>query len=144
MKINFYICSSNGLPGSRVHYGHSQFIIRQALAQQCKIAYVKQHTPFGYVFVISSEGDEIGLSVIVDKVDASNESISEATHSHSYGNDRLSQGDINLADKVHKKSPSAKLFIYDRIRYNFYNEESQYDTLPELIVKPEPKPEPEP
>ena len=114
---------------------------------QVEWSYIEiQNTEESQAFVTTShsEGDEIGLSVIVDKVDASNESISEATHSHSYGNDRLSQGDINLADKVHKKSPSAKLFIYDRIRYNFYNEESQYDTLPELIVKPEPKPEPEP
>lgn len=85
-----------------------------------------------------SEDDDIGGSYVVYVLDPNENNLSELNHSHSYENDLLSEGDVNVAKKVHEKFPNAIMHIYDRISYKVFDEYSVYGILDELIVNPSP------
>lgn len=87
-----------------------------------------------YIGTSNSEGDDLSIPYIMDMA-SSNQSVSQATHSHGFDNGLPSSGDINVAHNVNSKYPKASLYIYDRLGYNQYDEFSSTEL--NIVVTPE-------
>ena len=67
-----------------------------------------------------SAGDDVSNPYMLYQAQNNNVNVNRDIHSHDYGNSPVSYGDVNLA----KKYPNAQFYIYDRVGYHSFNQNS--------------------